>query len=185
MSRLPLSRHSLSRRPLSRHPLVGLAWRLALCTTLALAAVAVLPIAGVRLALPVPIAVGLLAGGLWWTAVAAADRADATDPPALDREPDYALPHAQDMRVRRLEDMIHGAQPRRRMTTRALGRTLAEIAEERARDGRAPELSASLRAVIEQSRRGDADRDSVPPIDRRTLHTYLRELADDGEERPG
>src|SRR5699024_12468777 len=102
---------------------------------------------------------------------------------ALDEAADYARPRAQDQRGRRLEDMIYGAPPRRRMTARSLSRLLGEIADERGHDPAAPPLSADLASRIAKARHPDADDHLVGPIDRRTLHRYLRELAAPAAER--
>jgi len=129
------------------------------------------------LPLPMLIAGGLLAGALWWALGAGADRADQLHAPALDLDADYALPHAQDTRVRRLEDLTYGAQPNRRMTSRGLVRTLGEIAEERARDPDAPALSPGLTSLIDAARHPDSETHPVGPLDRRALHRCLNELA--------
>ena len=133
--------------------------------------------------LPVPLTIALAGAAVWWIVRAGADRAEATEVPALDLDADYALPHAQDTRVRRLEDLIHGAQASRRMTSRGLARTLGDIADERAHDPAAPPPSAELARLIATARQPDAEAHPLGPIDRRTLHRYLRELAT-GDERP-
>lgn len=147
----------------------------------ALALTGVCAVFGLFLSIPTMCTLGVAAGaGLWLVRVEPA-RADSLDPPPLDLDVDYALPHGQDMRVRRLEDVIHGAQPHRRMTARALARTLADVAEDRARDPRAAPLSPALSGLLEQVRDPGTDAESFPPIDRRTLHQHLRELSDTGE----
>lgn len=151
--------------------------RMALCVGAVLAVVGVCALFGLRFSLPFPIALGVVGGTLLWIHHAGIPRADHLSTPALDLDADYALPHAQDQRVRRLEDMIHGAQPRRRMTARSLSRILGEIADERAHGSAAPPLSADLSSRIIEARHPDADSHPVGPIDRRTLHRYLRELA--------
>lgn len=163
-----------------REDLLPLAWRMAAGAALALAVMLVAGLFSVRISWPVPVALGLIAGTAWWILNQETERDDAPHHPDLDLEADYALPHAQDMRVRRLEDAVHGAQPSRRMTARTLGQVLGEIADERARDERAPALSEGLTQLIERSRtpaRPDGDAPDVAPIDRRTLHRYLHELA--------
>lgn len=159
----------------------SLLWRLLIGAGAALLAVAVTAPFGLRLSLPIPLALGLGGGALSWLLRFSPSRADHMDAPELDLDADYALPHAQDMRVRRLEDTIHGSQPSRRMTTRGLGRILGEVADERARDPQAPPLSADLRTLITEARRPDAEAHPVRPVDRRTLHRYLRELSLPGE----
>ena len=137
--------------------------------------------AGLTMALPTLLAAGLAAGAAVWLLRLEPSRADQIDAPALDLDVDYALPHGQDIRVRRLEDMIHGAQPNRRMTARTLARTLAEIAQERALDPQAPPLSPPLQDLIDRARHEDPEAAPIHAIDRRTLHRHLRELADTGE----
>lgn len=129
------------------------------------------------LPLPMLLACGLLAGAIWWALGVGADRADHLHAPALDLDADYALPHAQDTMVRRLEDLTYGAQPNRRMTSRGLVRTLGEIADERARDPDAPALSPGLTDLMETARHPDTENHPVGPLDRRALHRCLNELA--------
>lgn len=136
---------------------------------------------GLWVALPTILAAGLVGGAAIWLLRLEPDRADQLDIPPLDLDVDYALPHGQDIRVRRLEDMIHGAQPNRRMTARTLARTLAEVAEERARDPQAPPLSPQLQDLIDRARHEDPEAAPIRAIDRRTLHLYLRELSYTGE----
>jgi hypothetical protein len=144
---------------------------------LALALYAVCTLFGLFLPLPILVSAGLVCGAVWWILDAGADRADQLHAPELDLDVDYALPHAQDMRVRRLEDLAHGAQPHRRMTQRGLVRTLAEIADERARDPDAPALSPGLTRLLETARHPEAENRPVGPLDRRALHRCLTELA--------
>lgn len=132
---------------------------------------------GLYLPLAMLIVLGLAVGAVLWILHEGADRADQLHIPALDLDVDYALPHGQDTQVRRLEDLAHGAQPRRRMTGRGLARVLGEIADERARDPDAPALSPALARLIETAREEDADAHPVDSIDRRTLHRSLTELA--------
>lgn len=156
--------------------------RLVLGAAAAVAAHLVCRIIGLVLPLPVLLSVGLACGTALWIIAQGADRADHLHAPELDLDVDYALPHAQDVQVRRLEDLAFGAQPRRRMTGRALARVLGEIADERARDPDAPDLSPALARLIETARRPDAEEHPVGAIDRRGLHRCLRELAP-SEER--
>lgn len=151
--------------------------RLGICTAGILALVGVCALFGMRFALPLPIALGLMAGTASWLIQRTPVRADHADAPPLDLDADFALPHAQDMRVRRTEDMIHGAQPSRRMTSRSLARVLAEIDDERSRDPEAPALSPQLTRILDEAREADAAEHPVGPIDRRHLHRYLRELS--------
>jgi len=157
--------------------------RMAVGVGAALAIVGVCALFGLRFSLPFPIALGVVGGTLLWIWHVGVPRADDLSLPALDLDADYALPHAQDQRVRRLEDMIYGAQPRRRMTARSLSRVLGEIADERGHDSAAPPLSADLTSRITEARHPDADSHPVGPIDRRALHRYLRELAGPPSER--
>lgn len=163
-------------------PITRLLVRLAIGVLIALAIVGLLSLLGMRIPLPLPIAVGLAIGAIWWMTQSGAARDDPLHAPELDLDADYALPHARDMRVRRLEDLIHGAQPSRRMTARGLARTLGDIADERAHDPAAQPLDEKLSRLIADSRHADAESHPVGPIDRRALHRYLRELAA-GEER--
>lgn len=151
--------------------------RLALGAALAVLAFVVCTLLGLYLPLAMLIAVGLTGGAAVWIIDRGADRADQLHAPALDLDVDYALPHAQDTQVRRLEDLAYGAQPRRRMTGRGLARVLGEIAEERSRDPDAPELSPALSRLIETARRPDAEKHPAGTIDRRGLHRCLTELA--------
>lgn len=153
-------------RSLLLHAVVGAA--------AALAVVAACALAGLHLSLPTMVAAGLATGAAIWLLRLEPSRADQLDSPPLDLDVDYALPHGQDIRVRRLEDMIHGAQPHRRMTSRGLALVLAEIAEERARDPDAPPPGPELIRVLRTVR---AENATVPPIDRPTLHRILDELA--------
>lgn len=123
----------------------------------------------------IPIAFGLLIAAAAWFAGVSLDRDPAVATPRLDPDPDYSVPHGNDLTVRRLEEMIHGAQPKRRMTGRALGQTLGAIADSRSPD--APELSEALQRLIAEARHPDAENHQVGAIDRRTLHRYLTELA--------
>lgn len=163
--------------------LLPLLWRLGVGVGIALLVVGVFTLFDLLIPLPVPIALGFVGGTIWWITRSEASRADELDAPELDLDVDYALPHSRDMRVRRLEDLVHGAQPSRRMTSRGLARTLGDVADERAHDPEAPPLSAGLTRLIAESHHPDAENHPVGPIDRRTLHRYLRELAAAGEER--
>lgn len=163
-----------------RGELTGLLWRIVVAAVAAVGLALALRLAGLEVPLPLPIAAGILAGAAWWFLHVGTDRAEPVHAPDLDLDADYALPHAQDMRVRRLEDTIHGAQPHRRMTSRGLALLLAEIAEERALDPEAPPLGPELSRLLHTVRTPEA---TIPPIDRPTLHRYLDELAA-REERP-
>lgn len=160
-----------------RNQLLDLVWRAGLLAGLAIGLAALCSLFGLVVPLPLPAALGLLCGTVWWFLRHGADRADRPHPPELDLDADYALPHAQDMRVRRLEDLVHGAQPHRRMTARGLALLLGEIAEERARDPDAPPLDPALRDLIATARRDPAEGREVPPIDRKALHRFLHQLA--------
>lgn len=163
-----------------RDDLLPLLWRLAAGAGLAAAVVVVAGLFDLHIAWPVPLAVGLAVGAVMWMIHMEAARDEPLHHPDLDLAADYALPHAQDMRVRRLEDAVHGAQPSRRMTARSLGQVLGEIADERALAPDPPALSSELTTLIERSRTPAGPDGSVPqvaPIDRRTLHRYLHELA--------
>lgn len=151
--------------------------RLGIGAALALVTYLLCTLFGLYLPLALLITLGMLSGVVLWFLRVGADRAEGLLAPALDLDVDYALPHAQDTRVRRLEDLAHGAQPRRGMTQRGLGRLLGEIADERARDPDAPELSPALARLIETARRADAEEHPLGAIDRRTLHRSLTELA--------
>lgn len=158
-------------------PWLPLLARLAISVLAALVLYVVCTLFGLFLPPPVLVSLGLACGTAWWIIDEGADRADQLHAPALDLDVDYALPHAQDTRVRRLEDLAYGAQPKRRMTHRGLLRTLGEIADERAHDPDAPPLSTDLTRLIETARHPDAEQHPVGPMDRRTLHRSLKELA--------
>jgi hypothetical protein len=162
------------------HPLGSLTIRLlgALGVTVGLCLLAW--VAGYHLRPVLPFSVCLVVALISWLVTADLDIAFGVDRPRLDTDPDAASPHAGDVRVRRLEDMMHAAQPRRRMTGRALGQVLGEIADERAHHPAAPPLPQDLRRLIEISRDPDTDPRHTPSVDRRTLHRYLRALADLG-----
>lgn len=74
--------------------------RLGLGAALSLAAYFVCTLIGLYLPLAVLLAVGLTGGAALWIIDQGADRADQLHTPALDLDVDYALPHAQDTRVR-------------------------------------------------------------------------------------
>ena len=151
--------------------------RMALCVAAALALVVLCALLGLRLALPLPIALGLMSGALLWIAQVDFPHAESLSAPDLDRDPGYSLPHAQHQRVRRLEDLIYSAQPHRRMTARGLMRVLGELAEDRPPDPDRPELSHDLRSRIAEAAQTETQDLPVAPVDRRTLHRYLRELS--------
>lgn len=155
----------------------GLLLRLGGCVAGALLLVGLFRLWGLELALPLPVALALAIGGGWWLLSRGIESPESLDAPDLDLDADYALPHAQDMRVRRLEDLVHGAQPSRRMTARGLGRVLGQIAEEQDRDPSAPPLGAQLAQLLDEARHPDAEAHPIRAIDRRDLHRYIRELA--------
>ena len=160
--------------------------RMLIGAAIALALVGVCTVFGLAFALPLPLTLGVAGGALSWVISTDPARADHLDPPPLNLDAEYALPHAQDARVRRLEEMIHGAQPNRRMTARALARVLGEVAAERDHadpSGTAPPLSPALQALLDQAAHPDAAAHPVHSIDRRTLHHHLRELAGEGTAR--
>ena len=55
--------------------------------------------------------------------------------------------------------------------------TLADIADERARDPDAPPLGPELSELLRAARAAAGSQQPFPPIDRRALHRYLDELA--------
>ncbi|ATG52735.1 hypothetical protein CFK38_15270 [Brachybacterium vulturis] len=158
-------------------PWLPLLAKLVIGVLAALILYAVCALVGLFLPPPVLLSLGLACGTLWWIIDEGADRADQLHAPALDLDVDYALPHAEDTRVRRLENLAYGAQPSRRMTSRGLVRTLGEIADERGRDPDAPPLSTELTRLIDTARHPDAEQHPVGPLDRRALHRCLKELA--------
>ncbi len=162
----------------------GLLWRVVVTTGAAILLALACGLADLVVPLPLPITLGVLAGAVWWFLHAGADRAERSRAPRLDLDADYALPHAQDMRVRRLEDLVHGAQPRRRMTGRGLALLLGEIADERARDPDAPPIGPELTELVRAARSAERSDQPFPPIDRRALHRYLDELAPRQERHP-
>lgn len=130
----------------------------------------------------VPLALALIIAAILWAVNAPVDRDHAVVTPELNPDPDYQVPHGDDLQVRRLEEMIHGAQPRRRMTGRSLGRTLGRAAA--LRSAQAPALSVDLQQFIARASDPDAEDEPMPRIDRRTLRRYLTELAATEENRP-
>ena len=140
----------------------GLVPRLLLAVAAVLLLVIALRLIGMHLALPVP-----------------AEVAIPLESPELNLDPGYALPHAQDPAVRRIEDTLYGAQPRRRTSTRALGQLLGRLAdqrEHRAGPQGTPPLSPALQDLIGHSRDPKVH-DAPRPVDRRFLHRILHELA--------
>ncbi|HIY24522.1 MAG TPA: hypothetical protein H9837_09515 [Candidatus Brachybacterium merdigallinarum] len=157
----------------------GLVPRLLLAVAAVLLLVIALRLIGMHLALPVPLAVALAGGALWWIVGAGAEVAIPLESPELNLDPGYALPHAQDPAVRRIEDTLYGAQPRRRTSTRALGQLLGRLAdqrEHRAGPQGTPPLSPALQDLIGHSRDPKVH-DAPRPVDRRFLHRILHELA--------
>ncbi|GAA1335006.1 hypothetical protein NLU66_16010 [Brachybacterium sp. NBEC-018] len=148
----------------------GLAVRLLIGAATALVVVLVCSLFDLQLALPLPLALGLAAGAIAWWVHVGVDHADQLHSPPLDLDVDYALPHAQDQRVRRLEETIHGAGPRRRMTTGALVRELEGLA-------------AARGVHLDLPRRSGPDGPEAVPVDRAALHRHLRQLAAADEER--
>ncbi|PMC75578.1 MULTISPECIES: hypothetical protein [unclassified Brachybacterium] len=157
----------------------ALSLRLLICAAVIALAAAVGRMVGLLFPLPYLVTFAVLAAVLWWLFSRGSAASDSLDFPAYDLDGDYALPHGQDQRVRRLEDLVHGALPGRRMTQRGLAMTLGRIAAQRPAD--APPLSPDLTAWIDSAANADAQQHPVRPVDRRTLHRYLRELAA-GEE---
>src|SRR5699024_1990969 len=100
--------------------------RMALFVAAALALLCLCALLGLRLTLPLPLARVLMSGALLCSAPVVAPPAESLSAPDLVRDPGYPRPHAQHQRVRRLEDLIYGAQPHRRMTARGLMRVLGE-----------------------------------------------------------
>ncbi|PWH07683.1 hypothetical protein DEO23_03415 [Brachybacterium endophyticum] len=130
-----------------------------------------------------PLALLLVIALISWLVSSELETADALDPPYLDDDPEAASPHAGDVVVRRLEEMIHGAAPRRRMTSRTLGRALAEVATERSHRDDARALPQDLQDFLTEATRplpADDARTAPPlaPVDRATLHRWLRALSD-------
>lgn len=125
----------------------------------------------------IPVSIALALATIVWLASAPTDRDDTLGTPSLQTDVTDTPPHGDDLAVRRLEDMIDGAQPHRRMTGRALGQVLGDIADDREhREGAAP-LSAPLARLIRDARSTDPDAPEIGAIDQRTLHRYLRELS--------
>ncbi|MBK0332797.1 hypothetical protein I8D64_15450 [Brachybacterium sp. MASK1Z-5] len=152
---------------------------LAVCATAVL--MGVLGIFGHYLHPWLPLAVALVIALVSWLLTPELAGADALETPLLDDEPEAVSPYAADVTVRRLEEMMHGAGPRRRMTGRSLGRMLALAAAERDhRDhadhsGQAPPLPEDLRAFLRACE--DPDAGAVPAVTRPALQRWLRALS--------
>ncbi|MCG7310596.1 hypothetical protein [Brachybacterium sp. ACRRE] len=152
---------------------------LAVCATAVL--MGVLGIFGHYLHPWLPLAVALVIALASWLLTPELAGADALETPLLDDEPEVVSPYGADVTVRRLEEMMHGAGPRRRMTGRSLGRMLAIAAAERDhrdhadRTGQAPPLPEDLRAFLRACE--DPDAGSVPAVTRPALQRWLRALS--------
>lgn len=168
-------------RELLTQPVPRLLLRLAVAAVLATLLTLGLSLIGWYLDPVVPLTILLIAAAISWLLWLGIDIGDAVTVPRLDTDVDSMNPHAGDVRVRRLEDMMFAAQPRQRMTARSLGRTLGEIADERARHEDAPPLPKDLTDLIATSREEDAEAHPVRPVSRAALHRYLRILSDTGE----
>ncbi|EWS81878.1 hypothetical protein [Brachybacterium phenoliresistens] len=143
----------------------------------ALVVMLVLALAGAHLDPVLPVSLALAVAACSWFLRRGIARADASAAPPLDTDPDAARLDGRDLRVRRLEAAAYSAQPARKITARAIGQALGEIAAEREHREDAPPLSEPLRRLIAESAHEDHDAHPVAPIDRATLHRYLRELA--------
>lgn len=179
---------SVRRSPVPRSPLLrSLLVRLGLAVAATAALMAVLGFFGHFLHPWLPLAVALVIALLLWLLSPELAGADALEPPPLDDDPEAISPYGADVTVRRLEEMIHGAGPRRRMTGRSLGHLLARAAAEREhsdhrdprdprepRDGAAP-LPEDLRAFLRACEAEDGR--PVPPVTRTDLRRWLRALS--------
>jgi hypothetical protein len=141
--------------------------------------VGVLRIAGQTLHPSLPLTVMLVVALCTWLLSPEVQIADALAPPQLDDDPEAVSPHASDVAVRRAEEMMHGAAPRRRMTSRALGRSLSLAAEEHDRRSESAPLPEDLRDFLAVTTAENSERERMPPVPRRTLHRWLRALAPD------
>jgi hypothetical protein len=139
-----------------------------------------LRIAGYVLNPVVPLGVLLVLSVAVWLIRTGIEVAYPVQTPRLDTDPASGTPYSGDVTVRRLEDMMYAAQPQHRMTSRALGQMLGDAAEEHDDHEHAPALPGDLRHLITESRAQDPEAHPVPAVDRRTLHRYLRLLADTG-----
>jgi hypothetical protein len=164
-------------RPLSR---LGIHLAVAVVATAVLWLL--LRIAGYILNPVVPLGVLLVLAVAVWLMRSGIEVAYPVRTPRLDPDPTNGTPYSGDVTVRRLEDMMYAAQPQHRMTSRALGQMLGDAAEEHDTHEHAPALGEDLRHLIAESREPDADAHPVPPVDRRKLHRYLRELAATSQE---
>ena len=157
--------------------LVILARDAGIALVVALVVMLVLALAGAHLDPVLPVSLALAVAACAWFLRRGVARADPSAAPPLDTDPDAARPDGRDLRVRRLEASAYSAQPARKITARAIGQALGEIAAEREHREDAPPLSEPLRRLIAESAQEDHDAHPVAPIDRATLHRYLRELA--------
>ncbi len=108
----------------------------------------------------IPFAIALTIAAAVWIVSAPLERDDALAPVVLDPDPDRVAAHSYDLWVRRLHDMVDGAQAHRRMTGRELGRVLGEIAAERARAPPSPRplpRTAGPDRPVPTHRRGRSD----------------------------
>ncbi|WP_152351666.1 hypothetical protein [Brachybacterium subflavum] len=155
---------------------------LAVCATAVL--MGVLGIFGHFLHPWLPLAATLVVALVSWLLSPELAGADALETPLLDDDPEAVSPYAADVSVRRIEEMMHGAGPRRRMTGRSLGRMLALAAAEREhRDqrvhadhtGQAPPLPEDLQRFLRACE--DPDAGSVPAVTRPALQRWLLALS--------
>lgn len=152
---------------------------LAVCATAVL--MGVLGIFGHFLHPWLPLAVALVIALVSWLISPELAGADALETPLLDDDPEAVSPYAADVTVRRLEEMMHGAGPRRRMTGRSLGRMLALAAAERdhrdraVHTGQAPPLPEDLRRFLRACE--EPGTGSVPAVTRPALQRWLRALS--------
>lgn len=149
----------------------SLAVHAAVAVVIAVVALVVLRWTGVILD-PAPVLVLALGlAGVRWLSRRRVETAPALQAPSPEHADRLVRPDAYDLRVRRLEDMVHGAHPSRMYTATRLAHTLLEIAEAAPPEARA-RLSPPLQDLLRRAREGS----TVPGLDRRTLHRYLREL---------
>lgn len=151
--------------------------RLAVRCLLALVAVAAASWALLAFGVTPPVAIlvlaGLAAATVTWLLAEGLDRAPALPPATGGAAAQSVTIDGGDVRVRRLEDAMHGAQARRALTTDVLAARLAEAVS-----AHGPVDPAQLSPLLQRMLASAADPAlPAPTIDRPTLHRLLREIA--------
>lgn len=120
---------------------------------------------------------GMVVGALVW-AIQHTPRAARRPEWSLPRAPAYSASFTADLQTRRLAAMVVGAQPGKAFSTGELAATLRERVTERlGRRGDLPDdgLGAAAAHLSPELHRY-LTADEPPPLHRRTLHTFLKEI---------